>query len=214
MLLSAGVPLPTEVRIHDYLTVDGIKIAKSRGNAIGPGDAVARHGTDAVRYYLLRHVRTTEDGDFSYARLAEVYRTELADGMGNLLSRTLGLIQPGMELPGLVRDPELGELVARLPRTVQTAIESFQLHRGLRAIWRLVEAANAYVSRREPWKLAREGDEACLQEDSPGKRRRGVGAFPADYSSEDKRRLESRTPGRTVGGRVVSQGLGPMRPRS
>ncbi|MDE0054451.1 MAG: methionine--tRNA ligase [Gammaproteobacteria bacterium] len=164
MLLSAGVPLPTEARIHDYLTVDGIKITKSRGNAIGPGEAVARHGVDAVRYYLLRHVRTTEDGDFSYARLADVYRTELADGLGNLLSRTLGLIQPGMELPGCVCDSELSELVDRLPRVIDTAVESFQLHQGLRMIWRLVDAANAYVSRREPWKLAREGDETGLRE--------------------------------------------------
>lgn len=164
ILLSAGVPLPTEVRIHDYLTVDGIKIAKSRGNAIGPREAVARHGVDALRYYLLRHVRTTEDGDFSYARLAEVYRAELADGLGNLLSRTLGLIRPGMELPGRVRDPELGELVDRLPRAVEAAVERFQLHQGLRTIWRLVDAANAYVSRREPWKLARNGDEAGLRE--------------------------------------------------
>ncbi len=164
MLFSAGVALPTEVRIHDYLTVDGIKIAKSRGNAIGPGEAVAQHGTDAVRYYLLRHVRTTEDGDFSYARLAEVYRTELADGLGNLLSRTLGLVRPGMELPGHVRDPELGELADRLPRTIDAAVESFQLHQGLRAIWRLVDAANAFVSRREPWTLARNGDELGLQE--------------------------------------------------
>ena len=164
MLLSAGAPLPTEIRIHDYLTVDGIKIAKSRGNAIGPGEAVARHGVDAVRYYLLRHVRTTEDGDFSYARLSDVYRTELADGLGNLLSRTLGLIRPGMELPGRVRDPELGDLAGRLPRAIEAALEDFQLHRGLRTIWRLVEAANAFVSRREPWKLARAGDDVRLQE--------------------------------------------------
>ena len=164
MLLSAGVSLPTEVRIHDYLTVDGIKIAKSRGNAIGPGDAVARHGVDAVRYYLLRHVRTTEDGDFSYARLSDVYRTELADGLGNLLSRTLGLIRPGMELPGRVRDRELGELVERLPSAIEAAVEDFQLHQGLRTIWRLVDAANAYVSRREPWKLAQADDDAGLQE--------------------------------------------------
>ena len=164
MLLSAGTPLPTEVRIHDYLTVEGIKIAKSRGNAIGPGDAVARHGVDAVRYYLLRHVRTTEDGDFSYARLSDVYRTELADGLGNLLSRTLGLIEPGMELPGRVRDPELGELAEGLPCAIKAAVEDFQLHQGLRTIWRLVDAANAFVSRREPWKLAQEGDQAGLQQ--------------------------------------------------
>ena len=163
MLLSARAPLPTGIRIHDYLTVDGIKIAKSQGNAIGPGDAVARHGIDAVRYYLLRHVRTTEDGDFSYARLAEAYRTELADSLGNLLSRTLGLIQPGMELPGRVRDPELSELASRLPHDIEDAVERFQLHQGLRAIWRLVDAANAFVSRRAPWKLAREGDEVGLQ---------------------------------------------------
>lgn len=164
MLLSAGVPLATEVRIHDYLTVDGVKIAKSWGNAIGPREAVTRRGVDAVRYYLLRHVRTTEDGDFSYQRLAEVYRTELADGLGNLLSRTLGLIRPGMELPGRVHDLELGELVERLPCAIEAAVEDFQLHQGLRAIWRLVDAANAYVSCREPWKLARNGDEVGLQE--------------------------------------------------
>ncbi|MCY3819890.1 MAG: class I tRNA ligase family protein [Gammaproteobacteria bacterium] len=129
-------------------------------------DAMARHyrRQGSVRYYLLRHVRTTEDGDFSYARLAEVYRTELADGLGNLLSRTLGLIRPGMELPGRARDPELGELIDRLPSAIEAAVEHFQLHQGLRTIWQLVDAANAYVSRREPWKLARNGDEAGLQE--------------------------------------------------
>lgn len=144
--------------------MEGIKIAKSGGNAIGPGEAVARHGVDAVRYYLLRHVRTTEDGDFSYARLSDVYRTELADGLGNLLSRTLGLIRPSMELSGRLRDPELGELADRLPRAIEAAVENFQLHQGLRTIWRLVEAANAFVSRCEPWKLARAGDDARLQE--------------------------------------------------
>ena len=109
-------------------------------------------------------MRTTEDGDFSYARLSDVYRTELAGGLGNLLSRTLGLIEPGMELPGRVRNPELGELVHELPNAIDAAVEGFQLHQGLRRIWRLVDAANAFVSRHEPWKLARAGNDVGLQE--------------------------------------------------
>ena len=63
-----------------------------------------------------------------------------------------------------MRDPELGELIDRLPSAVEAAVERFQLHQGLRTIWQLVDTANAYVSRREPWKLARNGDEVSLQE--------------------------------------------------
>src|SRR5690606_30715136 len=73
ILLSAGLPLPTEILVHGYVTTDGRKIGKSLGNAISPHAACARHGTDALRYYLLRHVGSHRDGDFSWQRFDDVY---------------------------------------------------------------------------------------------------------------------------------------------
>lgn len=93
ILLSAGLPLPSRILVHGYLTVEGRKIGKSIGNSISPRELVERFGTDALRHYLLHHFRSTQDGDFSVERLISAHNTELADKLGNLLSRTLALVQ-------------------------------------------------------------------------------------------------------------------------
>lgn len=157
ILLSAGLRPPTEILVHGYVTVDGNKIGKSTGNTISPHDACAQYATDALRYYLLRHIGSQRDGDFSFARLDDVYTHELANDLGNLVGRTTAL---GRRY-GVPGEPA-STLAAGLASEVARHVEAFALDRALDAIWRAVAAANAYVNRTEPWALAKHGRTQAL----------------------------------------------------
>jgi methionyl-tRNA synthetase len=159
ILLSAGLRLPTEILVHGYITVDGRKISKTLGNTISPRDACDQLGADALRYYLLRHIGSQRDGDFSWARLNEVYEHELANDLGNLLSRATAL---GRRYgPPASRTATLAD---GLSLKVATHIDEFAVDRALDAIWRVVTATNAYVNQTEPWALAKEGKAKRLAE--------------------------------------------------
>jgi methionyl-tRNA synthetase len=93
MLLSAGLPVPTRILIHGYVTAEGRKIGKSTGNAVDPVPLAKELGADALRYFLLRHIRSTGDGDFSHARFRQAYQSELAGQLGNLVHRVLSMIE-------------------------------------------------------------------------------------------------------------------------
>jgi len=160
MLLSAGLPLPTRLLVHGYVTVEGSKIGKSAGNAIDPVPLAQALGADALRYYLLRHFRSTEDGDFSRDRYLQAYNAELAGQLGNLVHRTLSMIERYSD--GLVpvaaanreRRPDILRAAGALPATVDTHLESFAFHDALAAIWSFIAAANKYVADTRPWSLA------------------------------------------------------------
>lgn len=152
ILLSAGVRLPTRILVHGYVTIEGQKISKSLGNAISPDDACRRFGVDALRYYLLRHVGSHRDGDFSWSRFEEVYTHELADDLGNLLSRTTALGRK-YGVPGATTS----QLADGLALEVAAHVEAFALHRALDCIWRVIAETNAYINRTAPWTLARNG---------------------------------------------------------
>lgn len=162
MLLSANVPLPTTILVHDYVTIDGGKIGKSLGNAIDPVELVERYGTEALRYYLLREIPSTEDGDFTLERFIHAYNGDLADQLGNLLNRVVSMV--GRYYTGIVSTPgPLEELDLALVETAQSlslrvdaALERFALDEALDAIWNLVSAANKYVADVEPWSLAKQ----------------------------------------------------------
>jgi methionyl-tRNA synthetase len=161
MLLAAGVPLPTTIFVHGYVTVDGVKISKSLGNVIDPVELVREYGAAAVRYYLLHEVPATEDGDFTLERFIRAHNTDLADQLGNLLNRVLNML--GRYYDGAVPAPTLHEavdepliaLAGELPARVDAAMERFAPHEALVAIWELVAAANKYVGDVEPWVLAK-----------------------------------------------------------
>ncbi len=158
MLLSAGLPLPTMIYVHEYVTVDGQKIGKSLGNAIDPVALAARFGTDPLRYWLLRDVPRAEDGDFTLARLAGRTNSELANGLGNLLQRTLGMIarwRDGRIPQATGGTTPLHEIAAILPERIDTALDRFDFRAALAAIWELVGAANRYVDDSAPWILAK-----------------------------------------------------------
>src|SRR5690606_19388246 len=100
ILLSAGLPLPSQVRVHGFVTLEGVKIGKSLGNVVDPFELAGRFGISAVRYYFLRHLHTSKDSDFRVARLVEAHDQELAAKLGNLLQRvtTLALRHPELDL--------------------------------------------------------------------------------------------------------------------
>lgn len=155
VLLSAGLRLPDNIFVHNYVTVEGRKIGKSLGNAIDPGEPVRALGLDAFRYYLLRHVGCYRDGDFSWQRYRDVYEQELANQLGNLVSRIAKLACTHEVLPAASH-----RLHSDLYTRVEENVRKFALHRAVDEIWKAIEDTNAYVSVQAPWKL--KGGEQAL----------------------------------------------------
>ncbi len=169
MLLSAGVLPPTDIFVHGFVTADGRKVGKSLGNAIDPVALADRYGTDVLRYYLLREIPTGGDGDFSLERLARAYNADLADQLGNLLSRTVGMISRYyggvVPTPGELEaaDQRLVESGEQLYQRIDAALEQFGLDVGLGAIWDLVAVANKYVVEVQPWALAKQRADPAIE---------------------------------------------------
>jgi methionyl-tRNA synthetase len=170
MLLSAGEPLPTDVLVHDYLTIDGRKISKSGGGTVDPVALAGEFGTDAVRWWLLREVPRVGDADFTVARLTDRANADLAGGLGNLVSRTVAMVHRyrGGVVPrdgAVTADPGAGELAGlclRVPGQVSEALDRYDFRAATAAIWQIVDAANRYIEQAAPWRLARDGAGARL----------------------------------------------------
>jgi methionyl-tRNA synthetase len=162
MLLSAGVALPTDVVVHGYLTIGGQKMSKSLGNVIDPSEVAAAYGADALRYYLLREFSPFADGDFTVEKLAGRYRADLANDLGNLLNRTISMIQRYREgvIPvasaGTSLEDGLWRATQDAESRVGAAMTGFDPQAALIAIWEVVSRANSYVEDCSPWSLARE----------------------------------------------------------
>ena len=162
MLLSAGAPLPTTIFIHGYITVNGQKVSKSLGNVVDPVELAGVYGTDALRYYLLREIKATEDGDFSRERFIRVYNADLADQLGNLFSRVVGMLTRyyagTVPAPGPLTDIDcpLVNQAQALPEQVDAAINRFAPHEALVAMWEVIGAANRYIAEIKPWELAKQ----------------------------------------------------------
>ncbi|MFB9904963.1 methionine--tRNA ligase [Allokutzneria oryzae] len=163
MLMSAGLPLPTEIVVHGYITAGGRKIGKSLGNAVDPVALVEQFGVNAIRYFLLAEFSPFGDGDFSEERLVSRYNTDLANGLGNLVSRVTSMTQRYREgvVPesGPVAEPEqsLAAQVEASARESMEAMVRYDHREALTKVWDLVRRTNAYVDERAPWHLAKEG---------------------------------------------------------
>ncbi|GAC1338142.1 MAG: methionine--tRNA ligase [Candidatus Dormibacteria bacterium] len=169
MLLSAGVPLPTTLFVHEYVNSGGQKMSKSAGGWADPGELADRYGVDAVRHFLLAEMPLTQDLEYSERRLVERYNTDLANGLGNLLNRTLSMI--GRYREGVVPDPgdpeqadaaDLPAVAARVGRSVVASMAAYDHRSAVGAIWELVRRANAYIEESAPWKLAAADEPARL----------------------------------------------------
>ncbi len=161
MLMSAGLPLPRAVWGHGFVTVNGEKLSKSRGNIVAPEEATARFGVDGFRYLFLREVPFNRDGDFSWKTYTERFNADLANDMGNLFARTLTMVQRYLdsEVPrlGTPEGPDAALLDAlRAAGTEYCAqVESCAIHGALAAVASVVQVANRYIEETKPWSLAK-----------------------------------------------------------
>ncbi|MRR10243.1 methionine--tRNA ligase subunit beta, partial [bacterium] len=168
MLLSAGVPLPHRLLVHGYVTIGGQKISKSLGNIIDPEALARRYGTDQLRYFLLREISSTGDGDYTDQRLEQRINSDLANDYGNLASRIFKMMGTfcGGAVPAAgklgAQDEELKALAAALGPKVKQYVEQFDFNDALEETLNLVRATNRYVEANAPWKLAKEGDQARI----------------------------------------------------
>lgn len=164
-LLSAGVPLPSKIAVHGYLTVDGRKISKSNNPAPVP-PIVERYGVDALRWHFARRCRTRADSDVPRDSLGDAYDSDLADRLGNLVQRTITLVAKLSRtdecdlsrVPAPRETPELATLRATaetVPARVDAALDAFLPDDAAAAIVELLDAANRYLEQVAPWKLAR-----------------------------------------------------------
>jgi len=152
MLMSAGLPNSKQVFIHGFITVNGQKISKSLGNVINPLVLAEKYGTDAVRYYLLSKIHPWEDSDFTLERFEEIYNADLANGLGNLISRTLALRDKlSVKEPTGIDNNELKNLVVKTQRRSQETIEEFRFNEALATIWQLIAFCNQYIDKTKPW---------------------------------------------------------------
>jgi methionyl-tRNA synthetase len=158
ILLSAGEPLPTAVFVHDYLTLDGQKLSKSTGHTHDPVEIAERFGTDALRWWFLRDVPRTGDADFR-EELLVARANELADGLGNLVNRTITLV--GRFRPHGVRATPSGgaatlhAVTDTTPGEIDEALARFDFRTATTALWRVVDEANRFVATTRPWELAK-----------------------------------------------------------
>ena len=158
-LMAAMLPLPKQVWVHGWFLMDAAKMSKSKGNVVLPRPIVNLLGIDALRYFLLREVVFGQDGNFSYDALITRYNSDLANGLGNLASRTVAMLEknfagvvpsPGTRLPqddALAKEAQnaIGEVLERYDRC--------EFARALEAIWAVIAAADKYLTTEQPWAL-------------------------------------------------------------
>jgi methionyl-tRNA synthetase len=146
------------------MSLDGRRFSKSNGVWLDLGEAVGRYGVDALRYYLLREVPFSGDGDFSWARFTDRYTADLANALGNLASRTTAMVEKyrGGVVPGAADADVLAADAADLAdyHACMDGTRGYLLHEALAALWRVVARANAFVQERQPWALAKDAGRA------------------------------------------------------
>ena len=162
MLKSAGLPIYQHLNVHGYWLVDGGKMSKSKGNVVRPLDLKDKYGNDAFRYYLLRDMTFGLDASFSEVGLAERINSDLANDLGNLLNRTLGML--GKYRQGVVPeagvlepvDEALRDAFVTLPERLKAMVNNLQFDRAIESVLEAVRKANKYIAETQPWALAKD----------------------------------------------------------
>jgi methionyl-tRNA synthetase len=164
-LMAAGLPLPKKIFAHGWLLFEDSKMSKSRGNIVRPDPIRQVMGADALRYFLMREVVFGQDGSFSYDALIGRYNSDLANGLGNLASRTLTMIS--QYCGGVIPEGSSPEIAAAAGQAIDVFLETFhrfEFSKGLEAVWALISAVDKFIVQWAPWKLARQQDPASKQQ--------------------------------------------------
>jgi methionyl-tRNA synthetase len=167
MLHAAGLPVPERIWAHGFVNLGGERFSKSAGVKLELGEAIDRFGPDAFRYFLLREVPFDADGNFSWERFEERYTSDLANGFGNLASRTIAMIEKYRAgvVPAWRSNEASAYDDADMAHYVE-AMNDFLLHDALKAVLHNVAGANEYVDRQAPWKLAKDPEAAVTLDET------------------------------------------------
>jgi methionyl-tRNA synthetase len=167
-LMAAGLPLPNAIVAHGWLLFEESKMSKSRGNIVRAETILEAMGSDALRYFLLREVVFGQDGSFSFDALVQRYNADLANGLGNLASRTLTMISryfrgevpyPSGTAARKPADDQIAQVARRTISDYSSLVDQYQFSRALESAWSLVAAVNKYIVDNEPWTLGEQEDE-------------------------------------------------------
>ncbi len=154
ILFSAKLALPNKIFVHGYLTSGGQKMSKSLGNVVDPFELVKKYGTDAVRYFLLREIPPTEDGDFTYEKFEKRYNADLAGGLGNLVARVVTLAKIfnfQFSIFNKFSNSNFQKILEKTRGNYHKSLKELKFNEALIAIWNLISFCDRYIEKERPW---------------------------------------------------------------
>ena len=162
MLMSAGIKLPETIAAHGWWTVEGEKMSKSLGNVVNPAEEVEKYGLDPFRYYLMREATYGQDADYSKRAMVQRINSDLANDLGNLLNRTIGMQKKYFDSKVVLNevtdtfDAEIKALWEEVLVNVEKRMNEYQFSEALKEVWKFISRMNKYIDECEPWKLAKD----------------------------------------------------------
>ncbi len=166
-LMASELPLPKQLLVHGWIKMGDHKMSKSRGNAVDPKELLKNYGADAVRYYLVKQLAITHDGQFTIPDLEQKISTDLANDLGNLLQRAVSLAvkQDALTIPAVAlgdAEQALFEASLEMLRNFEDEMERGFYHVALNHVWKFLNQVNAYFHNKEPWKLAKSDKDSFM----------------------------------------------------
>ncbi len=174
LLMAIGLELPKTLLVHGFITSKGQKMSKSLGNIIDPLKILKKYDSDALRYYLLKEIPLTEDGDFTLEKFKKIYNADLASGLGNSTARILTMVEKYCQgkIPHLKQEDNVSFLknhqgiynYQAAQKDIQKAMEEYQFNKALNSIWRFLSEVDKYIEEKKPWELFKNKKQAKLNQ--------------------------------------------------